>query len=79
MSKPGFPAAARRELADTQMRQNVDKATSTIRTRRAARVAEVPDWEALRDAGAGIKARAMAPPSAMRSWAGLRPGTARVR
>ena len=60
MSKTGFPAAARRELADTQMRRNVGKATSTIRARRAARVAEVPDWEALRDAGAAIKARAMA-------------------
>jgi L-lactate dehydrogenase complex protein LldF len=60
VSKTGFPAAARRELADTQMRRNVGKATSTIRARRAARVAEVPDWEALRDAGAGIKARAMA-------------------
>jgi L-lactate dehydrogenase complex protein LldF len=60
VSKTGFPAAARRELADTQMRRNVGKATSTIRARRAARVAEVPDWEALRDAGAAIKARAMA-------------------
>ena len=60
MSKTGFPAAARKELADTQMRRNVGKATSTIRARRAARVAEVPDWEALRDAGAAIKARAMA-------------------
>ena len=60
MSKTGFPAAARRELADTQMRRNVGKATSTIRARRAARVAEVPDWEELRDAGAAIKARAMA-------------------
>jgi len=60
VSKTGFPAAARRELADAQMRRNVGKATSTIRARRAARVAEVPDWEALRDAGAAIKTRAMA-------------------
>src|SRR6476659_5863367 len=60
VSKTGFPAAARKELADTQMRRNVGKATGTIRARRAARVAEVPDWEALRDAGAAIKARAMA-------------------
>jgi L-lactate dehydrogenase complex protein LldF len=42
------------------MRRNVGKATSTIRARRAARVAEVPDWEALRDAGAAIKAHTMA-------------------
>jgi L-lactate dehydrogenase complex protein LldF len=60
MSKTGFPAAAHEALADTQMRRNVGKATSTIRERRAARIQEVPDWEALRDAGAGIKARAMA-------------------
>ena len=60
MSKTGFPAAARVALTDTQMRRNVGKATDTIRTRRAERVAEVPDWEDLRDAGAGIKARAMA-------------------
>ncbi len=36
------------------------RATTTIRAKRAAVVAEVPDWEALRDAGAAIKARAMA-------------------
>ena len=60
MSKTGFPSAARVALTDTQMRRNVGKATDTIRERRAARVAEVPDWEALRDAGAGIKARGMA-------------------
>src|SRR6478672_13501569 len=60
MSKTGFPAAARRELADTQMRRNVGNATSTIRARRAARVAEVPDWQELRDAGAAMKARVMA-------------------
>jgi L-lactate dehydrogenase complex protein LldF len=55
-----FPAAARRSLADSQLRRNVGKATSTIRAKRAAVVAEVDDWEALRDAGAAIKARAMA-------------------
>jgi L-lactate dehydrogenase complex protein LldF len=60
VSAPGFPAAARLALADSQLRRNVGNATSTIRERRAARVAEVPDWEALRDAGAAIKARAMA-------------------
>jgi L-lactate dehydrogenase complex protein LldF len=60
MSGTGFPAAARLALGDSQLRRNVGKATSTIRARRASRVAEVPDWEALRDAGAAIKARAMA-------------------
>jgi L-lactate dehydrogenase complex protein LldF len=56
----GFPKAARAELANDQLRRNLGKATSTIRAKRAAVVAELPDWEALRDAGAAIKARAMA-------------------
>jgi L-lactate dehydrogenase complex protein LldF len=56
----GFPDAARAALADAQLRRNLGKATSTIRAKRAAVVAELDDWEALRDAGAAIKARAMA-------------------
>jgi len=56
----GFPAAARETLADAQLRRNVGKATSTIREKRLRAVGELPDWEALRDAGAAIKARAMA-------------------
>jgi L-lactate dehydrogenase complex protein LldF len=56
----GFPTAARRELANEQLRRNLAKATTTIRAKRAAVVSELPDWEALRDAGAAIKARAMA-------------------
>jgi L-lactate dehydrogenase complex protein LldF len=55
-----FPAAARGTLADSQLRRNIGKATSTIRAKREGAVGEVPDWEALRDAGAAIKARAMA-------------------
>ena len=55
-----FQVAARRTLADSQLRRNVGKATSTIRAKRAKAVAEVPDWEALREAGSAIKARAMA-------------------
>ncbi len=50
-----FPAAARRALADTQLRRNLGKATGTIRAKRAAVVGEVPDWAALRAAGAAIK------------------------
>jgi L-lactate dehydrogenase complex protein LldF len=56
----GFPQAARRELGNEQLRRNLAKATTTIRAKRAAVVDELPDWEALRDAGAAIKARAMA-------------------
>jgi len=57
---PGFPEAARAALANSQQRRNLGKATQTIRDKRARVVAELPDWEALRDAGAAIKARAMA-------------------
>jgi L-lactate dehydrogenase complex protein LldF len=54
-----FPVAARRALADTQLRRNLGKATTTIRAKRAAVVAELPDWEELREAGRAIKAATM--------------------
>jgi L-lactate dehydrogenase complex protein LldF len=50
-----FPVAARRELGNAQLRRNLGKATSTIRAKRAAVVAELPDWEELRSAGQAIK------------------------
>ena len=56
---PPFPEAARAALADTQLRRNLAHATSTIRAKRAAVVAEVDEWEALRQAGAAIKDRAL--------------------
>ena len=55
-----FPVAARRGLADTQLRRNLAKATAGIRAKRAAVVGEVPDWEELREAGRAIKAETMA-------------------
>ena len=55
-----FEQAAKRTLADTQLRRNLGKATTTIREKRAAVVSELPDWEALRDAGAEIKTQVMA-------------------
>jgi len=57
--KGGFPRAARAALGDSQLRRNLGHATSTIREKRARVVAEVDDWEALRDAGAEIKERAL--------------------
>jgi L-lactate dehydrogenase complex protein LldF len=57
--KDGFPKAARAALADSQLRRNLGHATSTIRAKRARVVAEVPDWEELRTAGAEIKARTL--------------------
>ena len=55
----GFPAAARRSLSDSQLRANLGRATATIRDKRAGVVAELPDWEELRAAGAAIKDRAL--------------------
>ena len=52
---PPFPEAARAALANGQLRVNLGRATTTIRTKRAAAVAERADWEALRLAGAAIK------------------------
>ncbi len=50
-----FPEAARIELANTQLRSNLRHATETIRAKRSRVVAELPDWEELRDAGKAIK------------------------
>ncbi len=57
---PSFPDAARVALGDTQLRRNLGHATSTIRAKRAAVVAEVPDWEAIRQRGAAAKDAALA-------------------
>lgn len=46
-----FPDAARKALTDTQLRANLGAATTTIRNKRIAAVAEVDDWEELRRAG----------------------------
>jgi hypothetical protein len=43
---PSFPAAAKSLLANPQLRTNVRHATDVIRTKRAAVVAEMPDWQA---------------------------------
>jgi len=57
LGAPSFPDAARAALADPQLRSNLRKATGVIRDRRAAAVAELGDWEALRDAGAALRRR----------------------
>ena len=56
----GFPAAAKKALADAQLRRNLGKATTAIRVKRANAVGELDDWTELRDAGAALKAHAMA-------------------
>jgi L-lactate dehydrogenase complex protein LldF len=55
----GFPKAAAEALRDSQLRHNLAGATRTIRAKRAAAVAELPDWEELRAAGAAIKERTL--------------------
>jgi len=57
--KDGFPKAARASLANSQLRRNLGHATSTIRAKRARVVAEVDDWEPLREAGREIKERTL--------------------
>ena len=52
-----FEEAAKVALANTQLRRNMGKATQTIRGKRAAVVEELPDWQALREAGRAIKER----------------------
>ena len=56
---PAFPLAAKAALGDAQMRRNIGMATSTIREKRAGVVAEMPDWEALREAGRALKERTL--------------------
>jgi L-lactate dehydrogenase complex protein LldF len=61
MAAPGgFTEAAKAELRNPQLRRNLRKATTTIRAKREAVVAEVDEWEELRDAGRRIKLEAMA-------------------
>ncbi|MBP2475446.1 L-lactate dehydrogenase complex protein LldF [Crossiella equi] len=55
LGTPAFPEAARTALGDTQLRRNLRHATTTIRGKRANAVAELPDWERLRAAGAALK------------------------
>ncbi|MDR3511522.1 MAG: LutB/LldF family L-lactate oxidation iron-sulfur protein [Caulobacteraceae bacterium] len=60
MTAETFPQRAHRSLRDSQLRRNLAKATSTIRTKTAKVSAELPDWEALRDAGQAIKRETLA-------------------
>ncbi|MFH5824456.1 lactate utilization protein B [Georgenia sp. AZ-5] len=57
---PSFPEAAHETLGNGQMRANLARATRTIRDKRLQATAELPDWEDLREAGAAVKAEAMA-------------------
>ena len=55
-----FPTAARAELDNAQLRANLRNATDTIGAKRARVVAELPDWEELREASRTIKTDVLA-------------------
>ncbi|WP_342373103.1 lactate utilization protein B [Propioniciclava soli] len=57
LGMPAFPKAAREQLQRAEQRQNLARATTHIRGKRAERAAEVADWEELRTAAAQIKTR----------------------
>jgi L-lactate dehydrogenase complex protein LldF len=57
---PDFPTAAKAALKNDQLRRNVHHATNVIRSKRALRVEEMPDWEELRQAGSDLKAHTLA-------------------
>ncbi|MGH9583941.1 MAG: LUD domain-containing protein, partial [Bryobacteraceae bacterium] len=52
---PDFAQAAKSLVANTHIRHNVRHATDVIRAKRAKVVAEVPEWEQLRESGRQIK------------------------
>jgi L-lactate dehydrogenase complex protein LldF len=56
---PTFQASAKRELANTQLRRNLHKATHATRAKSAEVVSEMPDWQELREAGRALKERAL--------------------
>jgi L-lactate dehydrogenase complex protein LldF len=56
---PTFPMAAKAAMGDTQLRQNVRHATDVIQAKRARVVAEMPDWQELREAGKQIRQHTM--------------------
>src|SRR5487761_103410 len=57
---PSFPTAAKAAVADSQLRRNISHATHTIRGKRAGAVAELDDWEQLRQAAKAIKDHTLA-------------------
>src|SRR3954468_16132085 len=54
-----FPVAARKALANAQLRRNLQHATTTIREKSGRVIGELPDWQDLRAAGSALKAYTM--------------------
>ncbi|GHH51273.1 LutB/LldF family L-lactate oxidation iron-sulfur protein [Streptomyces candidus] len=59
LGMPSFPRAARAAVQDRTLRANLRHATHTIRDKRAKAVAELGDWDQLREAGKQIKDRTL--------------------
>src|SRR5579863_5179725 len=60
LGMPSFPEAAPGAVANKQLRANLTHATGAIRTKRAAAVAELSDWDDLRAAAKAIKDHTLA-------------------
>lgn len=59
LGMPAFPESAGTAVRDERLRGNLRHATHSIRAKRAKAVAELPDWDRLRAAGAAIKNRTL--------------------
>jgi L-lactate dehydrogenase complex protein LldF len=55
LGTPPFPDAAKKALADSQLRSNMRNATTTIRAKRGLVIGELDDFEELRQGAADIK------------------------
>ena len=60
VTAPAFPIAAHRLLEDAQLRKNVRHATEVIQAKRGRVVTEMPDWQALREAGRALRSHTVA-------------------
>ncbi|HLK02528.1 MAG TPA: lactate utilization protein B [Streptosporangiaceae bacterium] len=60
LGMPTFPKAAAKAVADSQLRANLTHATRAIRIKRAGAVAELSDWQDLRQAAKAIKDHTLA-------------------
>ena len=54
-SSPAFETTARHYVNDSRLRRNIGHAAATIRRKREGVVAELPEWEQLKEAGRQIK------------------------
>ena len=58
-NRKDFPEAAKDVMGNSQLRKNVQHATGVIQDKRNRVVAELSDWEDLREAGAQVRGHAL--------------------